>query len=102
MGQTLESSPMVTSPMITDAGSMYAEAAMTGRLPRYARMSGCRANAIVSEIRRKRYLITGEQHTERRRQSAAKWNSAKIASTRRTDKEAGLSEPNQIQRFSQG
>src|SRR5277367_4942529 len=43
---------------------------------------------FVSGIRRERYLIAGEQHTERRRQSAAKWNSVKIASVRTTDKEA--------------
>src|SRR6202030_4859096 len=43
-GHTLASSPTVTSPIITAAGSIHALAAICGLFPRKARMSGTLAN----------------------------------------------------------
>src|SRR5690242_6356817 len=37
-GQTLERSPMTTSPMICALGSMYADSAIRGAMPRYERI----------------------------------------------------------------
>src|ERR1051326_1466141 len=49
-GQTLESSPISTSPMMTDAGSMYAEPAICGCFPLYGRISGRRCTRPLRKV----------------------------------------------------
>src|ERR1700730_5259909 len=55
-GHTLASSPITTSPIITAARSTQAVAAICGRFPRYARMSGPFANIPRGERSKRLYL----------------------------------------------